>query len=396
MKPRRRPPPASSEVTRQPASLRTRLAEAEATLRAIRSGEVDAVVVAGEGGPRVFTLEGADHAYRVLIESMHEGALTLTADAAILYANQCFARMVGCPLERVTGGSLYRFILAEDQALLRPLLRRPDQDGSKIQVRLKAGSARMPVQIAIRPLPRNGPNRATIGLVVTDMTEARRTEERLRALTHRVVEVQEAERGRLALELHDNVTQLLCAVLLRTEALAARLPSGDGPTKGEAMRLSGLLARTVGEAERISRDLRPSVLNQLGLAAVLNEACSDFAKRTGVSVRVACVELTPRLAVDVELALYRILQKALRNVERHSRARHVTVRFRKRQSSARLTITDDGIGFDPERLRRRRKRVKGPALLTMFERASSVGAALEVTSAPGAGTELEIRIPLAG
>ena len=83
--------------------LRARLADAEETLRAIRSGEVDAVVVAGKQGPQVFTLEGAEHAYRVLIESMNEGALTLTADKMVLYANQCFARMVKCPLEQVIG-----------------------------------------------------------------------------------------------------------------------------------------------------------------------------------------------------------------------------------------------------------------------------------------------------
>ena len=394
MKPKRPPPAPASREDRQPATLRARLAEAEATLRAIRSGEVDAVVVAGKGGPRVFTLEGADHAYRVLIESMHEGALTLTVDAAILYANQRFARMVRCPLERVTGGSLYRFVVAEDQASLRPLLQRPQRAGSKIQVLLKAGSSKMPVQIAIRPLARNGANRATIGLVVTDMTEARRTEERLRALTHRVVEVQEAERGRLALELHDNVTQLLCAVLIRTETLAAKLPGSDGPTKREVMKLRDLLGRTVGEAERISRDLRPSVLTQLGLAAVLNEACTEFTKRTGVSVKLVFAEATHRLPVDIELALYRILQKALRNVECYARASRVTVRFLQRRSFVRLTVTDDGVGFDPERQPGRRKRAGGPGLLSMVERAASLGGALEVTSARGAGTKLEIRIPL--
>src|SRR2546426_5426677 len=119
--------------------LTTRLAEAEETLRAIRCGEVDAVVVAGKQGPQVFTLEGAEHAYRVLMESMNEGALTLTSDKLIIYANQCFARMVKCPLEQVMGSSLRRFLSAEDRATRRPLLKRADQSGSKIQVLLNAG-----------------------------------------------------------------------------------------------------------------------------------------------------------------------------------------------------------------------------------------------------------------
>src|ERR1017187_5590795 len=119
--------------------LRTQLAEAEETLRAIRTGEVDTVLVAGKQGPQVFTLKGAEHAYRVLIESMNEGALTITADKMILYANHCFARMVKCPLEQVMGGSFRRFLYAADRATLRPLMKRADPSGSKIQVLLNAG-----------------------------------------------------------------------------------------------------------------------------------------------------------------------------------------------------------------------------------------------------------------
>ncbi len=89
--------------SRELVELRARLVEAEETLRAIRTGDVDTLMVPGKLGPQVFTLQGAEHAYRVLIESMNEGALTLTADMMILYANQCFARMVGCPLEQVMG-----------------------------------------------------------------------------------------------------------------------------------------------------------------------------------------------------------------------------------------------------------------------------------------------------
>ena len=164
-------PPGLVGTTGELARLRTRLAEAEETLRAIRSGEVDSVVVAGKRGSQVFTLEGAEHAYRVLIESMNEGALTLTADKTILYANQCFARMVKLPLEQVAGSSFRRFLSAEDRAVLRPLLRRSNPAGAKIQVLLKVrDGSRLPAQISIRPLGWDGFNRATFGIVVTDMT----------------------------------------------------------------------------------------------------------------------------------------------------------------------------------------------------------------------------------
>ena len=120
------------------AALRARLAAADETLRAIRGGEVDTVVVAGKKGSQVFTLEGAEHAYRVLIESMNEGALALTTDQTILYANQCFARMLRRPLEQVIGASFGEFLAVEDGQPMRALLKRAGQRGSKGQMMLHA------------------------------------------------------------------------------------------------------------------------------------------------------------------------------------------------------------------------------------------------------------------
>ncbi|HWZ94275.1 MAG TPA: ATP-binding protein [Opitutaceae bacterium] len=378
--------------SRELAELRVRLADTLETLRAIRAGEVDTVVVAGKQGDQVFTLQGAEHAYRVLIESMNEGALTLTVDKTILYANQCFAKMVKCPLEQVTGSSFRRFISAEDRALLRPLIRRADKSGSKIQVLLMAGDgSQMPVQISIRLLAKNGFKHAPVGLVVTDMTEARRNEEMLRALTHRVVQVQEAERGRVALELHDDITQLLIAVLFRSQALADKLSARDGPAKKEAMKLREMLGQAAREVERISRNLRPSVLDQLGLVAVLRDTSTEFAHRTGVLVKLACVQLVARLPADTELALYRILQEALKNVEKHARASHVTVHLTQQGAFIQLAIHDDGIGFDHLA---RRKGKGGLGLLGMRERASYVGGTLKIKSVRRGGTEIEVLIPL--
>jgi len=377
--------------SRELVELRARLADTLETLRAIRANEVDTVVVAGKQGDQVFTLQGAEHAYRVLIESMNEGALTLTVDKTILYANQCFAKMVKCPLEQVTGGSFRRFISAEDRALLRPLVRRANKSGSKIQMLLKASDgSQMPVQISIRLLAKNGFKHAPVGLVVTDMTEARRNEEMLRALTHRVVQVQETERGRVALELHDDITQLLIAVLFRSQALADKLSARDGPAKKEAMKLREMLGQAAKEVERISRNLRPSVLDQLGLVAVLRDTSTEFAHRTGVPVKLACVQLIARLPADTELALYRILQEALKNVEKHAHARQVTVHLTKQGAFVQLAITDDGIGFD----HRARRKGKGLGMLGMRERATYVGGTLKIKSARHAGTEIEVLIPL--
>ena len=206
-----RPSP-SAELT----DLRARLAEVEATLNAIRSGEVDAVVVAGEAGPRVFTLEGADHAYRILIESMHEGALTLTADMMVVFANQCFARMVKSPLEQVMGSSFRRFLSAEDWAALEPLVQWPEKSGSTIQVLLNAGDGtHLPVQISICPLPTTLPKGAKLSLVVADMTQARHIEELL-----------QTERKRAEAALRESEAKLTMAFASMTEAIFIADASG--------------------------------------------------------------------------------------------------------------------------------------------------------------------------
>jgi len=375
------------------AGMRARVAEANEMLRAIRDGEVDAVMGAGKEGDQVFSLAGAEHAYRLLIESMNEGALTLTADKMILYANQCFASMVKCPLEQVTGSSFRRFLSAADRAILRPLMKQAAKTGSKIQVLLHAGDGSLiPALLSIRELANEGSKDVIIGMVVTDLTESRRTEEMLRALTHRVVQVQEAERGEIAVELHNNITQLLCAILVQSQTLADELFAHEGAMRKEALKLRDLVGETAEEVERISRDLRPGVLELLGLDAVLRVTSKEFAGRTGVDVALTGVELNERLPADIELALYRILQEALKNVQKHASARRVSVHLEKQGNSVQLRIKDDGIGFDLERHPAERSSDLG--LLSMSERAAYVGGTLKVTSARHAGTSIKVLIPL--
>jgi two-component system, NarL family, sensor kinase len=386
-------PSARTSPSRELARLRVRLAEAEETLRAIRTGEVDAVVVAGKAGRQVFTLQGAEQAYRILIESMNEGALTVTAGKMILYANKCLARMLKCPLEQVTGSSFDRFLSVADQARLKPLLQRATRSGSKIQMQLNAGDgSQLPVHISIRPLLRHGSEPVAIGMVVTDMTETRRAEELLRALTHRVVQVQETERGRVALELHDNITQLLCAVLIRSQTLADGLPLREGASRSEALKLREMLGHAADEVERISRNLRPGVLEHLGLIAVLRDSSAQFSDRTGVAVKLACLRLKERLPADIELALYRIFQETLKNVEKHAHAHQVKVGLRLQGGFIRLLIEDDGVGFDPDTHPSRRKGKGGLGLLSMRERAAYVDGILTIKSRRHIGTEIEVRI----
>jgi PAS domain S-box-containing protein len=154
--------------------LRIRLEEAEATLSAIRGGEVDALVVHGPHGEQVFTLKGADQPYRVMVESMNEGAVTVSSEGTLLYANRRFAEIVGMKLDKVIGHSLFDLIVAKDAAILQALLREARKSRSKCELTLNTKSQLM-VQLSGTALQIDGAR--AICIVVTDLTERRKSEE---------------------------------------------------------------------------------------------------------------------------------------------------------------------------------------------------------------------------
>lgn len=220
----------------------------------------------------------------------------------------------------------------------------------------------------------------------------RQSEEQLQTLANWAVQAQEDERAGLALTLHDNITQLLCAIQVRTHTLLNHLPPSGAPAKREATKLRDMLGNAAKEVESISRDLRPGVLTTLGLVAVLRKTGAEYADRTGVAVQLNCAPLTEPLPQAIELALYRIFQIALNNVERHSRAHHVTLRLEQSDDFIQLIIKDDGVGFETESVASGKKS-RSLGLLRMRERANYAGGILEVKSARNIGTEIAVRVP---
>ncbi len=172
-----RPPPRAKRRPRKSTSgptlaqLQDRVSELEQTLDAIRAGEVDALVVAIDGQERLFTLHGAETPYRVLVEQMSEGALTLDGQGTILYANLRFAEMVRVPLERVTGSSLASFVAPDDVETLRHLLSK-GRPGAR-ELALKSGGGVLSVYVSVSPLPDDG---AATCVLVTDLTAQKQIE----------------------------------------------------------------------------------------------------------------------------------------------------------------------------------------------------------------------------
>ncbi|WP_425039162.1 cache domain-containing protein [Primorskyibacter sp. S187A] len=225
-----------------------------------------------------------------------------------------------------------------------------------------------------------------------NIRERRLADTKLKALTQRVLDAQEEERGRVARELHDGISQMLVAIRYTLDITKRRLVKGDRRASETLDRGIDTLAETVQEVRRISRDLRPGVLDDLGVGPALKSLVEDFGERTGMETVFSTVVFRNRLDPEAKIALYRIAQEALTNIERHAEASRVEVDVRGHRRGATLRISDDGKGFaarDTSLLAG-----SGLGLRNMQERVDQLDGTLRILSAKGAGTTIEIQVPL--
>jgi len=212
-------------------------------------------------------------------------------------------------------------------------------------------------------------------------------------LLKQVMSAREEEQRRISRDLHDGIGQPLTSLLLGLRATA------EVPTLEEARarlgELRGITASLLDEVRRLARGLRPSVLDDLGLAAVLERCAADYTKAHGIAVDVYAPELAmARLPAEVETALYRIAQETLTNVLKHAAAKAVSLVVRRESSGVHLTVEDDGRGFDNDALLQAPGAGKGLGLLDIRERASLLNGSVTLESRPGSGTTVHVCIPL--
>jgi two-component system, NarL family, sensor histidine kinase UhpB len=273
-------------------------------------------------------------------------SLVLTAGlAAMLVANAALLRIGLAPLDRLT-----RTMSTVD--LLHP--------GTRIQVTGRAGIAAL-----IRTFN-----------AMLDRLEAERATSAARALS-----AQEAERRRIAQELHDEIGQTLTAVLLDLKRVAGQAPP---PVRDQLHQVQETTRNSLDEIRRIARRLRPGVLEELGLTSALRALATEFST-AGLAVHRKIGTDLPALAKETELVLYRVAQEGLTNVARHAGAHHVTLCLRRSGDDVELLIRDDGKGLGVA--------AEGAGLRGMRERALLVGAALSVGPGPSGGTDVSLRVP---
>ena len=212
----------------------------------------------------------------------------------------------------------------------------------------------------------------------------RASEIRLRALSRRLVEVRDEEQRRLSGDLHDGIGQNLAALSVNLGIVSRLLPEAADPRLHAYVRESqALLERSITSMRNVISDLRPPTLDEYGLLAGLRWYAARLEARGGLAVAVEGAEPVPRLAPAVERELFRIAQEALTNTLKHARARSARVRL----DVARLTVADDGVGFDPADAGMLEQHGHW-GLAMMCERAAAVGASMHIESAPGRGTRI--------
>jgi PAS domain S-box-containing protein len=284
----------------------------------------------------------------------------------------------------------------------------PDDRTRVLQINAEAKSSGAPFEVEYRITTRSGQLKhirevgyarkdragAVSGLFGTaqDITEYKHAEEALRTYPRRLIETQEAERQRIAREMHDEIGQALTAIRLNLQVMqSATDASRLAPQWQDSI---GLIDRALQQVRDLAFDLRPALLDDLGLVAALRWYVDREAQRAGF--RAAFVADLSETCVPAELhtACFRIAQAALTNVVRHAQARQVWVELRQRAAELHLVIRDDGVGFEVRALGTRRTSEVHLGLQGMQERTRILGGQLDITSAPGRGTEIHARFPL--
>lgn len=339
-------------------------------------------------------LRASETKYRDLFESSPAGVLVLDGAATVMDANVAAGAIFGVSPAGLKGVALDQ-LLGSEQA--QTILRRPRDNGADgatlvltpepgVQVYLEASLIGL-VDIH---------DGAAFQVILRDITLERHREAGLRAYAERVLHAQEDERKRMAQELHDETVQalvLLCRRLDVVEAASDCVP----PHVTQDLRMARKSAEELVERlQDFARALRPPTLDDLGLVTSVRRLVVDLADRAGIEWHTEVDGRERRLRPDAELALYRIAQEALRNVERHAGATRVSVDIRFTEREVSLDVLDNGVGFVLATGHRDFATGGQLGLLGMKERAELLGGTLQVRTSPGTGTRVTVSVPTAG
>jgi PAS domain S-box-containing protein len=339
---------------------------------------------------------------RGILDSAMDAIITIDEENRVVLFNAAAEAVFLCPRDQAIGALLGEFIPERFRASHAAHVRRFGETGvssrrmgsSRVVTGMRRGGEEFPIDASISQIEEDGHRLYTV--ILRDVTERWRAEEALkasreevRALALSASTAREQEKSRFARELHDELGQALTALKIDVSWLRDSVAGASDAVKAKLAAMQLMIDGTVASARRISSELRPLMLDDLGLVAACEWLAQNFRKRTGVPCELVLGKGDLDLPDPYATAVFRVLQESLTNVTRHSRATQVDVTLERTGSEVVLTVSDNGRGFSPDAPR-------NPAshgLTGMRERAFLLDGVIEVDSAPGSGTTVEMRLP---
>lgn len=352
-------------------------------------------------------LRRSEAVHRTVIEVLAEGIVVQDMAGHIISANEAAAHILGRSVEdligRHSGDETWDAIHEDGSPFLgyehpsMVTLRRGEPQLAVVMGVLRPDGVRVWISINSRALW-GCDNQGMFGVVSSfqNITERHEYEQqvtesraRLRALTEHLQDVREEEKAHIAREIHDELGGTLTALKMDAVWLARRLASVPEPVLTKLDGISALVDGAINITRRIITELRPAVLDDLGLWAAIEWQAREFEQRTGVecTLDMMCDEVV--LNEHQSIAVFRVVQEALTNISRHAQAEHVSIECRWRYDILVLRVVDDGVGFDQSLT----QRISSHGIRGMYERIGQIGGKLEVSSRPHSGCTVEIRLP---
>ena len=228
--------------------------------------------------------------------------------------------------------------------------------------------------------------------VAIHIHESKLADVRLQDLTQRVLDTQEEERAHVARELHDSISQILVAIKYQLENAEMNLAAGKSSALEAIKTAAARLNIAIGEVRRISRELRPGVLDDLGLSSALESLTKEFGQRTDIGIDISTTAIRDQLSSEAKTALYRVAQEAFMNIERHSNADKAKLSLSTTRNDIVLRVSDNGNGFDPQKLNGNRPVFAGIGIRNMQERVEHFDGKFKIQSSAD-GTSVTARLP---
>lgn len=342
-------------------------------------------------------LREAEEKYRGIFENSVEGIFQISPEGRFISVNPAFAQIFGFESPaKVIESSAGTAVQAIAPGLDLVTLGSPSANGDTVtnyETRShRVDGKRIWISINSRKVRDASSRTMYYEGTVEDISQRKHAEQVQRDLAKYILEAQEAERKRVAFDLHDSVNQMLSSVRYRLKSAEEESRGARRSTWKGAEESRMLVEKAIQELKRISRNLRPTTLDDLGLVAAARTLGAEFTARTGITVQVESSGMKRRLPADLELALFRIVQEALNNVEKHSQATKVEVSFALSGPTAIATVVDDGKGFNPTKVNHGGHR--GLGLVSMNERATLLGGTVTIESIRRKGTRVVAHIPV--